>query len=285
MFNAALLGIVVVVGTAALAVAGMILVRRKIGIEPLRSFNDVGGNIYQVVGTLYAVLLGLIVVDAMSSLTDLRVTVEQEANSIVNIHVLSDGLPSEVRKKVHDQSERYVNVVINEEWDAMRRCSFSKEAVIIVHDLWRTLIACEPQTGAQQDVRQMMLSEMSTLSDCRRKRLLASVHGVSPLLWAVLIFGGMCTIVFTYFFAIDSFIGQVLMTVIVSSCLSLNVYLLYLYGYPFSGEHGVAPEGFLADRAIFHIRKIGPQNLPDTDKFDLLKIRDADGNIEKMMSK
>ncbi len=285
MLNAFLLGVVVVIVCGALSVAGMVLVRRKIGIEPLRSFNDVGGNIFQVVGTLYAVLLGLIVVDAMSSMADLRVTVEQEANSVVNIHVLSDGLPSVVGKKVHDQAEKYVQVVIDEEWAALKERSFSKDAVVAVHALWSTIIACEPQTGAQQDVRQMMLSEMSTLSDCRRKRLLASAHGVSPILWSVLIFGGMCTIVFTYFFAIDSFIGQVLMTVIVSSCLSLNGYLLYLYGYPFAGSHGLAPEGFLADRAIFQIRKMGPQNLPGINTIDLQKLEDAKGDLEQFLKK
>ena len=45
-----------------LAAAGLILVQRVVPIEVRRQHNDVAGFIYAVLGVVYAVLLGLMVV-------------------------------------------------------------------------------------------------------------------------------------------------------------------------------------------------------------------------------
>ncbi len=66
--NPYVLGFLVMFVASVLAVSGMLVVRRLVGVETLKSFNEVAGNSFQVVGTFYAVLLGLIVVDAMTQI-------------------------------------------------------------------------------------------------------------------------------------------------------------------------------------------------------------------------
>ena len=279
MFNpgAFIAGAIVVIACAFLSISGLLIVRKTVGTEKLEQFNNVGGNMFQVVGTLYAVLIGLIIVDAMQTLNDLRVTIDNEASAVANIYTLAGGLPSEAKIKVQGLAVKYVDLVIDEEWKAMSHRTYSKGAIICVQGLWKTLIDCEPPKSAQENIRNMALGEMQNLSDSRRKRLLSSIHGTPPILWAALALGGALTIMFTYFFSISSLFGQIAMTAIVSTCLSLNIYLVYLFGYPFSGIFRLPPEGFIANRAIFNAFKNGIDSVPEG--YDLQKLKDNQGKL------
>lgn len=262
--------------TSVLAVCGMLLVRRIVGVEKLRSFNEVAGNSFQVVGTFYAVLLGLIVVDAMTDMSDLRSVVEQEANAAADIYILSRGLPEPQQKKIQELTSGYVDTVIDEEWPAMREARVSTKAIVQVNELWNTIIDFKPAADDQKDIRQLCLERVSELGDSRRSRLITSSHGVSTELWTVLIIGGILTLGFSYFLGLSSVIGQALMTVVIASTLSLNVYLVFLFGYPFSGPYCVEPDGFLVDRLIFRMRGGGKEDLPSAKTIDpreLLKNR------------
>lgn len=275
---ALLIGAIVVIVSSAIAATGAILVRKWVAAPSRESVNNIGGSLFQVIGTLYAVLLGLIVVDTMNAMAEVRVTVEQEANAVANIFILADGLPSQTGERVKKLASNYVDIVIDEEWPAMSRCQVSKKAAIIVDQLWRQTIGCKPEDDCQTDIRSQILSQMENFGDCRRKRLLSSMHGVSPVLWAVLIAGGITTIAFTYLFAVESLTIQLIMTGVVAASVSLNIYLVFLFGYPFSGAYSLQPEGFMADRIIFKIRESGLLEKFQSDEIDLNQLREHNKN-------
>lgn len=274
--NAYVVGFLVMLVTSAVAVGGMLIVRRIVGVEKLKSFNEVAGNSFQVVGTFYAVLLGLIVVDAMTDMSDLRNTIEQEANAVADVYILSRGLPEPQQAKVRELTSGYVETVIEDEWPAMKQGKVSTKAIVQVNELWNTIIDFKPTADDQKDIRQMCLDRVSELGDSRRSRLITSSHGVSTELWTVLIIGGILTLGFSYFLGLSSLIGQALMTVVIASTLALNVYLVFLFGYPLSGAYCVEPEGFIVDRIIFKLRGGGGDALPASKTIDpkqLLKTR------------
>lgn len=276
MNNPYFVGFLVMSVVSALAVGGMLLVRRLVGVETLRSFNEVAGNSFQVVGTFYAVLLGLIVVDAMTNMSDLRGVVEQEANAVADIYILSRGLPEAERKKIQGLAVSYVDTVIDEEWDAMKQGHVSTKAIIQMNQLWDAIIDFKPTADDQKDIRQISLDRVSELGDNRRARLISSSHGVSTELWTVLVIGGVLTLGFSYFLGLSNVVGQALMTVVIASTLALNVYLVFLFGYPFSGAYSVQPDGFIVDRVIFKLRGSGKNGMLDMKSIDpsaLLKSR------------
>ncbi len=249
---------------SALAVGGMLIVRRLVGVETLKSFNEVAGNSFQVVGTFYAVLLGLIVVDAMTNMTDLRGVIEQEANAVADVYILARGLPEPQRTKVQELAVKYVDTVIDDEWKAMKNRQISTKAIAHMGGLWNVLIDFKPTADDQKDIRNMSLDRISELGDNRRARLISSAHGVSTELWTVLFIGGVLTLGFSYFLGMSNVIGQALMTIVIASTLALNVYLVFLFGYPFSGAYCIQPDGFVVDRAIFKLRASEKNELPDT---------------------
>ncbi len=58
-------GVLLIAVATSLAVLGLFVFRRLLASSDLISTHDVGGYLLSVVGTMYAVILGLIVVDAL----------------------------------------------------------------------------------------------------------------------------------------------------------------------------------------------------------------------------
>src|SRR6516164_8312999 len=98
--NGYMFGFLVVSITACLSVLGMLLVRRRVPFNELSSYHEVAGYLLSVVGTLYAVLLGFVVVDAMQHMQDVRGLVSMEASGLANVFLCSEGLPDEKKKTI-----------------------------------------------------------------------------------------------------------------------------------------------------------------------------------------
>lgn len=249
--NSYVLGLIVVVVSTLLAVGGMLLVRRLIDLKTLNSYHEVAGYFLSIIGTLYAVLLGFVIVDAMNNLQNARMVAEQEANALCNVYLVSEGLSQGCRNRLRFACSKYADAVINDEWRTMRLGESSPKAVVALMGIWTTAARFKPSDPGEEGVHQSILAEVGNLSNNRRDRLVGSAHGVAPLMWAVLILGGVFTVVFTYFFGAASVTAQILMTVIVSITLSLNVFLVFVFGYPYATELGVRPEALRLNQMIF----------------------------------
>lgn len=244
-------GLLLVIGGTFISVLGVWMVRRQMPIDRLNEFHEVAGYLLSVVGTLYAVLLGLVVVDAMSRFQAAQVTVANEANSMADMFLMVGGLPSERQKTIRHLIENYTDEVVQNEWAAMDNGSYSHQARKLVTKLWYEMVHYEPQTENQKAVYAILLSEMAEFADSRRERLIASKHGTSQIMWMVLFVGAFFTVGFTYFFGLNSIRAQMLMTGVVAMSIALNLLLVSLFGYPFSGDVRVSPDEFRLNQLIF----------------------------------
>lgn len=245
------LGLIFVLFTTILSVAGMLLVRKKVGVASLVAYHEVAGYLLSVIGTLYAVLLGFVVVDAMQHVQDLRVLTEKEASGVANIYLLVQGFHEPERTKIRGLCTDYARAVVDKEWDDMQRGTYSPEAFAAAWALWKEITVYTPKSDTEQNVHQQIVSEICGMTESHRTRLVAARHGVAPVLWVVLIVGGIFTVMFTYFFGVESVKAQIIMTAVVSLTLALNVFLVYIFGNPFSGDLSVHPDAFKLDLLIF----------------------------------
>ena len=88
-------GIPVMLGSIAIMLWLQSLIKNLIGRETLRKAHEVGGYYLALVGTFYAVLLGLVVFDAMTKFQNAEKTVESEAKSLLTIFSLSEQFPQQ----------------------------------------------------------------------------------------------------------------------------------------------------------------------------------------------
>ena len=77
---------------------------------------------------MYAVILGLIVVDAMGKFQEARQTTERESNALADIILLSNQLPPEQRTRVQTLALAYVDRVLEDEWPILDHGQFAPSA-------------------------------------------------------------------------------------------------------------------------------------------------------------
>jgi hypothetical protein len=243
----------------ALSVVGLILVRQKVHIDSLMENHEVGGYMLSVVGTMYAVLLGLVVVDAMARFQEARTIVEQEANSLADVFVLSRRFPEEKQKKIESLCLGYVTEVVQVEWAMMDDAQKSPKARKMCFDLIHEVIDYEPVTESQKAVYPLAVEAVCNLWENRRARTNISDNGMPIEEWVVLVLGAAVCSAFAYFFGLRNLKAQMIMTALCSTLIALNLFLVLMFGYPFSGDMKIRPDALYVDKLIFE-RMLGTNN-------------------------
>lgn len=230
--------------TIALTIGGLLLFRKLVKPERLNCQHDVADPYSQFVGMLFAVLLGFMVADAMSRFNDARHTVEQEASSLGNVFRLADGLQDRDRNRIQGLCLKYAHQVVEKEWPLLAQKKIDPETRKTYQELWKACTQLDPATARATGAQQAILPCMASLGDNRRQRADALHNGLSFVLWAILIVGGLATIIFTYFFNANNLLLQLVMVGMVSLVICLNIFLLASYDDPFSGDLMVSPAAF-----------------------------------------
>lgn len=235
-------GLIVLVSTAC-AVAGLLLVRRFAKTELLREHHDVSAAMYALIGTIYAVLLAFAVVIVWQAFTETQSTVAQEANALGDLERMSRGYPIVIRREVHEAAQTYAHVVITREWPLMAKGTSSELANAELIDLWHIYTDLPPAQRAGA-LYASSLTALNTVTDERRLRLLASESRVQPIMWALLVVGGVVMVLFSYLFAVRSVWQQTAMTVMLSGMISFALFLIFALNGPFVGSVKVQPTAF-----------------------------------------
>ena len=197
-----LAGVVLVIGTNLLTILGLVAVRRLQAKGHLGD-HDVSGSLYQVAGTLYAVILGLIVVDAMDRFHEASRSTASEASALANIVMISNGLGPDTRAEIQARAAEYADRVVDVEWPVLDQGIHAPEARAAAIRLVTTVTAFEPKGEREQTLYASMLTAANDLWNARRQRTSRGLNVVPTLEWVVLISGGIITVVFTYFFRLE----------------------------------------------------------------------------------
>lgn len=226
------------------SIALMLFVRKKLGLEFLREHHPVSDPLLACVGTLFAILLGFMVANAMTRFEEARVNVEQEAGAIGDIYRLSRGLPEAVGSVIRKDCFKYVDGVLEIEWKEMEKRKMSYEVWNSYGQIWTDCLAVEPVSNRENNIHATMLSAVVNLGDCRRIRATQMNNSVPAILWAVVLMGACATGTLVLFFGISNLKVQSFTTALVTFVLYLNVFLLASYDDPFSGDVSVKPHAF-----------------------------------------
>jgi hypothetical protein len=245
-------GALVVCAASLAAVGGLELVRRLVPSETRQKHNDVAGFIYAALGVIYAVLLALVVIAAWEGYDRARVTVEDEANAVAEIFWLAHWMPQPQGRELQEAARSYAEEVLHKEWPLMEQgrtptmegTQETPSGWVLIDDIRTKLHAFEPNTDAEQDLYAEGLDQVERLADARRMRLVAASVSMPPILWVVLIFGGVVTIGFTYLFGLQNTWAHRLMVASLAAVIALVLFTVSSLEHPFYGGTHVSPGAF-----------------------------------------
>jgi hypothetical protein len=241
-------GVLVVFAGCLAALVGLELVQRLVPHEKRQEHNDVAGFLYAVVGVVYAVLLALLVIAVWEQYQKANETVESEANAVAEITWLAHRLPEPERHELQEEARAYAQEVVDEEWPQMEQglegVQSRPEGWDLIDDIRATFQEVEPSTAAEQDFHAQGLTQIQRLYDARRMRMVQAEEGIPGILWAVLVFGAVVAVGFTYLFGLRNTWAHRLMVMSLTAVIALVIFAIGAMEYPFSGGARVGPEAF-----------------------------------------
>jgi len=247
----AFLVILTVVLPILVAVLGLALVQRLVDRGFREEHNDVSGNIYQVLGTTYAVLLAFVAVIAWQNYDTAQSTVQSEANELAGIYFLANRFSDSDRAQVHNLARSYAQVVVEEEWPRMEEGKTSSRASALLSELRASLQNLDARTDTDLVLYDQALTRFHDLANARRLRLVAVTEGLPGTLWVVLLGGGVVTVCFSYLFGFKSNWAHALMIAALTLVICGILLTIGLLEYPFAGEVKVQPDAFEEVLRIF----------------------------------
>src|SRR5262249_15372582 len=227
--------IVFLITVTAVAVIGVLLIRRRINHAALARYNNVASAVFSIVGTLFAVLLAFVVIVVWESQDKADERAALEAGVLGDLMRDAGLFPDPERTELRNELREYGQAVIDEEWPAMAKGESSSHVWDVLNRVFESFSRLKPTTPREVNFHSEMLTRLNELSDHRRLRLLSAGSKVPPLLWAVLIIGALITVGFSYFLGVERGGEEGLITGSVAALSGGTRYLLFAFGVPVSG--------------------------------------------------
>lgn len=235
----------IMVGSAViLSIVGLLIVRHFIPHHRLKLHNDVAGPLFGTLGTVYAVLLAFIVVTVWQNFDKSNLNVKKEADCLIDLYIDAEAFSPSFKEETRALLNNYANVVVNDEWSVITKGELSPRAQEAVRKLCLLYSNYLPKNSTELTFFQESVRHLNELGELRLMRLMDSRTGIHPLLWFVLIFGGVVTITFTFFFGTESLFAQMVMAVLLAIIISLVLFTILSLDYPFTGDIRISSEPF-----------------------------------------
>jgi len=227
--------LVIVVPVVAVAVAAMLLVRRRAPEGSYFSDGDRASGVFGVLATGFSILLGFIIFLSFSSYDASRAGAETEATIVAQQVQTAQFLPAPASGELTGELACYARSVVGPEWDALGRGSLGPINPWGA-EMFRTIRTVDPTSDTEQSAYDRWMDQTQDREQARIDR----VHGAEGIipspLWVAL--GLISAIIFVYmlFFA-DPGEGAVTQGVLMGSVAAVITVLMLLLVF-FEHPHG-----------------------------------------------
>lgn len=227
--------------------------KSKSHIEILKSNHDLTSYIFNAFGLIYAVLVAFVVFATWGDFQEAKMNSEMEANEVQIIYALSNGFKDEKSDVIKDDLRKYINILINDEWDLLSEGKVSLEAAETLLKIKNTLFNLEITSQKDSDIFQSIMERLNSLVEYRKMRIINAEQSVPAILWFILLCGYFTSIIFTYFFVSTS---KAVHFSVVSALIFFNTLILYMIlvlDNPFTGFNKITTEPLLLVKEWFEI--------------------------------
>lgn len=246
-----LMGVAVIACSVALALAGMVSVRRHVSSDILAEGRDSAGVTFAAIAGFYGVLAAFVVVAVWEQFDKAVEGAEREASVLGDIYRLVEVFPEAPRERVRTETREYAAAVVGHEWLAMSKLRSSPQTERHFSHLWAAVLAVEPKGEMQSEAYGALLDRLNVMSDHRRMRLISATQGIPGLLWVLLVVGAVLTVGSSFFLLTRHGGLHFMLTLSLTTSITFVLFLIMALDYPYTGSVAVTPDAFEAALAGF----------------------------------
>lgn len=241
----ALFGVLFISGFVALsiglAVAVRPLVQKRFGEE----HNAVFDTGFSAVGTMYAIVAGLLVFGVYSTFDDASKASADEASNLTLMYYNAEAFPQPERGQAQQAITDYTRSVIEDDWPALadgKGSPKTEQALDRMYKLWAPM---EPN-GRWGDEYTASVDELNSVLMLRNQRIDDSGSALNPIYWAMLFVGAFLTILHLVLLRMENRAMHLIAVGVTAAMLGMVLFLLIEVNQPFRGEIALSPSNFRA---------------------------------------
>ncbi len=238
-------GLLWVVGLSLVSGAIVLLVQRFAPAERPEAHIEATGFVFAVVGVLYAIVVAFIVIAVWDTMNQARDDAYHEASSLTDVYWYAQTVPEPNRTEIQRLCRDYTTTVIASEWPRMRaHQAVGPTGWSQLDQLRDAVLRTAPQEDWDGSPYQRATDTIGQLYQFRQDRLTAATQGISPVVWLMLIGGGVLTIAFSYLFDVAGTTTQAILVVGLTAMVVLLLFAVYQLEFPYSRGVRIGPDAF-----------------------------------------
>jgi len=249
--NALAVGLAINLVAVTCAIAELLFVKRFLRPIEDESHNEVAGFFYSAVGLVYGVILAYVVVVVWQQLDRSSDIAQEEANKVAGIYNLANHFAEPDRIVVQRLARSYAESVIDDEWPMLAEGKSHPKTAQLANELRNAIGKLRVETPRDQVLYDQALDRYHVMSVNRRSRILQSRAELHPVMWIMLVGGGMLTIAFTYAFQLRSRRFHAALIAGLTVTITSIIYIISVADVPFRGDVTVTPDAFVNAVASF----------------------------------
>ncbi len=226
--------------TTLVALFGLYLVRRKYPPDVLKENHEVAAIIFNAFGLFYGVMVAFVVFVTWGGYDDATKNLQMEASEALDIFHSAESFPDPAKTVVQQGIRDYLASVYNDEVPKMAEGDISLYSGG-AHARLRILFAqIDEMSIPNKELYGESLRCLNSLAQYRRMRIFAGNDTVPPVIWLVLLVGGVFAVSYTFFFEMKNIRAQYLMTTSLTVTITSILFLIYVLDHPFTGTSRIS---------------------------------------------
>lgn len=234
----------IVLGSIALALLLLRQLRRVWPPQRRKPHNDLIAWQIGFLATSYAVIVAFMISDVWRDYQDTEINAEGEANSLILLYRMSDGVPAVSCAQLKALTRHYADSMITDEWPAMSKGTPVNTGMQLIQSMWKTAIRIQPQTRGEQVALDNILKELSSLAEHYRIRHHQSHNKMPAVFWLILILGGAVIVAYTCLLGVEDDRMHAVQVVTTTLIVSLSLVAIADVDEPFRGSIHIPPDAF-----------------------------------------
>lgn len=215
----------------------------------LEANTDLSATVYQVLGTIYAILLSFTLWGVWQTFSLADASVQNEAYTLLDLVHMLESVATWEHIQIRDAALGYTQLVLEKEWPTLKdmtneyinmREANSCESMRLVH----LMQEITPNNERENIIFSQALALIANWLDARRRRLLIARGNSAKALWPLLIAGAFVLFSFHGLFVAKTIGIWCALLFGISLIIGITFYLIFILDCPFSGFFSIDVEPF-----------------------------------------
>jgi uncharacterized protein (DUF983 family) len=213
--------------------------------------NDVLVPLFLTAGTIYAVMLGFLVVVVWEAYGNAKDNVAAEASTLTTMYRMTSGMAPDEMKVMREHIRAYTEAVVDKEWAIQAKTGgASPEARAQVVGVYAEFSKM-PRDVETSSINREFLQQFSVVAAARNKRTLQAGEDVPWVMWLGLVGGACIVLAMSCFLYMERFWPHVGGAVVLTVMICLLLLVTVILAKPFKGALALTAEPFEHSLSVY----------------------------------